>query len=54
MTHEELLMAYLLKKNPDATIKDWMNALREIEEDKPISRKPLEPIKTNNPLKKAA
>jgi uncharacterized protein (DUF927 family) len=28
------LMNYLLKKNPDATIKDWTKAMNDIEEDR--------------------
>lgn len=34
MTDLTILMNYLIKKNPDATIKDWIKVLKEIEEDR--------------------
>ncbi len=34
MTHDEILMNYLLKKNPDATIKDWIDSLKDIQDDR--------------------
>ncbi len=34
MSHAEIILEYLLKKNPDATIKDWIIAMQEIERDK--------------------
>ena len=36
MTHLEATMNYLIKKKPDATIRDWMNTLKEINEDKTV------------------
>jgi hypothetical protein len=27
-------MDYLIKKNPDATVKDWIDALKDIESDR--------------------